>query len=631
MNNWRRRFSLILLLGLNTPQSLGADSSLPLLAQLEDFSVTTVNLAQLANSSNPGSNSTDDFQLNYTRQLLGLYVNGIEQSAVTAVHDSEQYLLPLITVLESTGSTIDTDSSSVVERGIRVNTPGGDATLFPEDLVVVDNQVMLTQAALGERLLINVRFDQSSFALYLDLPWSLSRPNQRIAEALPQAQFSPPVASLRNLRADLNYFNNDKEEGIYGGYFVAGNLSGGGWQTRIEQDEEGTLSPLEYYWTKDFGKSQAVFGNSNFSLHPLLPTVEQTGVQFLYSTSQLPTSGRTDITRASGTKAISNGVREISGVATPGSIAELRVDGGTIARTRVRLDGSYDFPNVELPTRGYSEVAVLILDRNSGVLLETQDYSRRSGIELLSKGQHSVFGTLGEQGNSLDDRFGTLGGASAAQWRYGLTEDLTIELGHQQIGEVRGSEATISMAFFNQWFGSLGYAEGFDRNAMELDLEGGNDLWRFDLTAREYDLTNQVDPDRADQPRRQWTRSMNYRFQMTQNLNLGVVGRDTNTSYEEKRFVLPSVSWNNNKNLTVSAWPNSSGSYRVDTRFTPTHRDTARYSYEHDNHLLDFRHRNGNGQEYYVNYQMGEEQNQRYEFGLVHYSDNQGLGRARFA
>jgi len=261
---------------------------------------------------------------------------------------------------------------------------------------------------------------------------------------------------------------------------------------------------------------------SNFSWHPLLPTVEQTGVQFLYSISQWPTFGRTDITRASGTRAISNGVREISGVATPGSVAELRVDGGTIARTRVRLDGSYDFPNVVLPTRGYSEVAVLILDRNSG---ETQDYSRRSGIELPSKRQHSVFGTVGEQGSSLDDRFGSLGGASAAQW----CEDLTIELGHKQIGEVRGSEASISMVFFNQWFGSLGYAEGFDRNPMGLDLEGGNELWRF---------------------------------------------------------VLPSVGWNNNKNFTVSAWPNSSGSYCVDTRFKPTHRDTARYSYEHDNQGL---------------------------------------------
>ncbi|NKB31724.1 MAG: hypothetical protein GKR91_01325 [Pseudomonadales bacterium] len=387
-------------------------------------------------------------------------------------------------------------------------------------------------------------------------------------------------------------------------------------------------------------------------------------MQYLYSNAPLPTAGNVDITRANGTRRIANGVRDISGMAAPGTVAELRVDGRVEARARVRLDGSYDFPEVELPTRGYSEVLVFILDNRSGALLDTQDFSRRSGIELLADGQHSVFTALGQHGNVLDNRRDSLGASTAAQWRYGLTEDLTIELGRQQVGKQFGTEAALSMAFSSQWFASLGVADIQDRSSVGMDIEGGNDIWRLDVSAREFNMKseeNSLNPsndlfltdytnglflddafdsfdssftqeiDEAVDASRQWSRSLSFRYQVNDNLSLGLVGKDTSTNHELHRFLLPTASWTNRRNLTISARPNSEGEYRVDSRFTASQRDTVRYAYENNSHLLDYRRRSSTGREYYASFNSDEEMGSRLEMGLVSHFDNPRYGSLQLA
>ena len=621
-------FSLVALWGLAVSTAIHAADSGQILAQLENYEIVNVSQARVLDfgAPTPDFDSATPSEPIYLKQLLGLYIDGVEQPALTAIYDGDQYLLPLETIMDAASISISADTDEVESEGIRVSTPGGEATLDPSGLRVIEGQVMVLQSALIESLYIDTRYDQGNFAIYLELPWNRAEFQQAIRAATPDPDFTPPSASLRNLRADLNYVSTGGYDGWIGDYFAAGNLAGGTWRFRADQGDEGNVRPFDYYWARNFRNSQVLVGNSDFSLHPLLSTVEQSGVQLLYSTSALPRTTSSNISSPYSTRRMANGVRNIEGVATPGSVAELRVDGGVVARTRVRLDGTYDFLNVELPTRGYSEVIVHILDRSTGTLMDTQNFSRRSGIELLSGGQHTVFATLGQQGNPLDDQYNSLGAAGAAQWRYGLTEDLTMEFGHQRVGEFDGTQAAFSMALFNNWFGSVGYATTFDRDALELDLEGGSEHWSFDFTAREYELTGVLEP---EEEKRQWSRFFTYRYQLTDNLNLGMVGRDINTSFETEQFVLPSASWSNRRNLSISAYPNISGRYRVDSRFSPTRYDTARYAFESDRHLVDYRRRNGRGQEYYANFRTGESLSDRMELGLVHYSENALLGRAQ--
>lgn len=262
---------------------------------------------------------------------------------------------------------------------IALTTPGGQAQLSTDELRVVDNLIVIGQRALAERLLVRSRFDQASYVLYLELPWSLSGEEEADTRVLPVPQFELPAGSVRNLRADLNYVSNSRYDGWFGDYFAAGNLAGSTWRSRIQQDDQGNYRPFEYYFSRDFNNAQTLIGNTDFSLPPLLPTVEQTGIQVLFSSKPIARSNSRSVSGPNRNRGIANGIRNIKGVAVPGSVAELRVDGGVVARTRVRLDGTYDFLNVELPTRGYSDVRVNILDRSSGTLLETQYFSRRSG------------------------------------------------------------------------------------------------------------------------------------------------------------------------------------------------------------------------------------------------------------
>lgn len=583
------------------------------------------------------------FELEFSKQLLGLYVDGDEHPALIAAHDGNEYLLPLVTILASSGASLDSNDDQTGSAEIHVNTPGGAAVLKEEDIRLVDGQLMITQTALAEKLLIQTRFDQSSFALYLMLPWSIGSESEFLAFTAPEPDFMPPSASVRNMRADLFYASTNAGTAVSGDYFLAGNLAGGGWRMRAEQHGDNGTTPSEYYWTKDWGKSVLLAGNSNYSLHPLLSTVEQTGVQYLYSTAALPTSRGVDITGTNGSKRIANGIRNISGQSSPGAVAELRIDGRVETRTRVRLDGSYDFPDVELPTRGYSEVLVHILENNTGALIETQDFSRRSGIELLSGGQHTLFSAMGQQGNLLDEQRKSLGASGAVQWRHGLTEDLTLELGSQQIGDQIESEAALSMAISNHWFASLAVADGASRNSLGFDIEGGSNNWNLDLTMREFSMKRlDSTPALLDQDytldladlvtsqqqidTKQWAHSFNFRYQLNENLTLGLIGRDTNTSYEQTDFVLPSASWSNRKNLSISARPNSEGNYRVDSRFTPSQYSSLRYAYEDQRHLFDYRHRSRSGREYYASYNTDEDTGGRLETGFVSRFDNERFG-----
>ncbi len=585
----------------------------------------------------PGENGNPE-QLELSRQLLGLFVDGRELPAIMVAFDGENYLLPVITILDHIGASLDTERAER-DDSLLIGTPGGPVSIVQDDLQLVGGQLMISSDVLAQRLLIHVEFDQSSYAPHLSLPWSMSRPGVLSILDMPEPDFSPPSASIRSMRGDLNMFSNPVEQGSYGDYFVAGNLAGGGWQARTEQRTDGALIPTDYFWNRDYGKALALAGHSNFSLHPLLPTIEQSGIQYLHSSASLSASQNVDITRANGTRRIANGVRDISGVAKAGAVAELRVDGRVVSRTRVRLDGSYDFPDVELPTRGYAEVLVMILDNRSGAMLETQDFSRRSGIELLGARQYSLFSALGREGNLFDPTQRSQGLTGAAQWRYGLNEDMTVEFGRQQMGSDYGNQAALSMALSSHWFAALAYTDSSRRRALGLDIEGGNSAWRVDISAREMrnrlveghggSATGIADQALLESPQvqqRQWARSINLRYKLDNGFSIGLLGRDVATQYESHRFILPNVSWSNRRNFTLSARPNSEGSYRLDSRFSPSTRSTLRYAYESSEHLLDYRRRSTSGQEYYVNYSTGGETPNRLEVGFNSQFDNSRFG-----
>lgn len=583
--------------------------------------------------SSPAASSPTEAEL--TRLLLGIYIDGVERTALMALYDGEQYLLPLMTILNEIGATL-AEEADVAEGHMLVNTPGGRAELTATGLRVVDGQILVTESGLREQLLVDTRFSQSDYAIFLILPWSLETPRDVFAGIdMPEPDFAPPSLSLRSLRGDL--YISDSSDGLdtTSDYYLSGSLKGGAWQARVNEDGQGNLRGADYFLSKDFDRSLLLLGNADYSLHPLLPTVEQTGVQWLYSSRALSATSEVDISRARSVKRLNNGVRTISGITDPGAVAELRVDGNVRSRVRARLDGSFEFPDVELPTRGYAQVEVLVRDFRTGALVEIQDFSRRSGVELLGDGQHSVFTALGQEGNPLDAQFPSDGLSAALQWRYGLSEDVTLELGHQRVGQEQDSAAALSMALSKRWFGSLGMAQNADRSALSLALEGGGENWSLDVGMRESRFQTQRE-EQVAQPedsfilaQRQWNRYFNLHYGLTDDISLGLIGRDSLGVNGEHSFVLPSASWTNRRNLSVNLRPNYEGVYRLDSRFTPTRNTTLRYTIENSRHALDIRYLGSFGQEYYSNVSVDENNELRTELGMAAEFENQRFGRVQ--
>ena len=601
----RRRWALLGPALLLTALPATADS-------LNNPGVLTIAAADIAQFNSVTAAST------YRRQLIGFFVDDQERSGLFTLTDGTAFLLPLQQVLDDIGASLEERDGQAW-----IATPSGDTQLSEGALHTVDGKLMIKMQALSDDLHLQAQFDQSTYALRISLPWDPKKSGQRSApERTPQ--FKPPAASLRNMRADFTYLHNDEINDLFGEYFLAGNLSAGTWQIRVEQDADEEFTPFDYYWHRSFEKAQVLLGNSTFSMHPLLPSIEQTGAQVLYSNKGFKSTSSRVLTSADGAREVGSGTRRITGNGEPGSIAELRINGGVVARTRVRLDGTFEFTDIEVSTRGRSEIKVLLLDRASGVLIETLDYSRRGGIGLLDDGQHSVFVAVGDEGNPLEEDNNSRGTATAAQWRQGITENLTVEAAYQDNGEMGTGLVGASLAFAEHWFGSLAYAEGEDIDALEFTLDGGRDRWESDFTASEFWVDDNT------QRRHQWVRYGNYRHFTTERLTLGLAGRDARTTFEDERFLLPTISWNDGDRLWASAWPNINGNYRVDSRFNATRRDSFRYTYEEDNHLLDFRHRTDNSMEYYANARDGDERDFRAEAGFIYYSINPLYERTQF-
>ena len=230
-------------------------------------------------TASPATTTIED---HYTAQLLGLYVDGEEQPGIVAYVAGDDYLLPLDEVLSSIGAEIRQNGS-----GLEIITPAGNAALDPAALRYADDRQLISSQALRELLRIDTRFDQAAYALRLTIPWWLDESATATSEHPLQIDFAPPSASLRTLRADFSYFHSDQRDEVWAEYLSAGNIAGGLWQARAAQTPDGQIRPFDYYWLKSNATSQLLVGNARMNLHPLLPVIEQTGVQALLSNRRL--------------------------------------------------------------------------------------------------------------------------------------------------------------------------------------------------------------------------------------------------------------------------------------------------------------------------------------------------------
>jgi len=268
------------------------------------------------------------------RQVVEAGVRHVAWGTLEVLVDEGEYLIPLTPFAELAGVSVQADGAVT-----RLITPLGTVDLQPEEVRRLEGDVYLHEKVIEEKLATPVEFDASRYALDFDLPWQPTRlsgvgsppPVPRVAAV------RPPRASFSTLRSDLRYTQLD-DDGYYGSSTIAsGRLAAGQWRARLESDFDGRHTLRDYTWFRRHGRQMYLAGNQRVRLHPLLHSIQFTGLQ-VASTNRSPESFYLSDPNAqlvSRRLAPSTGME---GYGPKGGIAELRINesdstGGTNSTT----------------------------------------------------------------------------------------------------------------------------------------------------------------------------------------------------------------------------------------------------------------------------------------------------------
>ena len=221
----------------------------------------------------------------------------------------------------------------------------------------------------------------------------------------------------------------------------------GVWQLRYEDDLLDHRNLRDFVWLKEFDDGKWLqAGHQQINLHPLLPSVQMTGVQYAWTSKpqemQRQRFHPREILGRDGKQQ-----RSFQGKGPIGGTAELWINDQKTEITTINLNGEYAFSDVPLSGR-QSSIEIRTFDRSD---LGTPVNIRTSTISLnglmLDVGATTAIAGAGLAGNILDSQFNQSPSnednspVAFGLVRRGVTEDITLEAA----AELRNESATIML------------------------------------------------------------------------------------------------------------------------------------------------------------------------------------------
>ncbi len=518
----------------------------------------------------------------YRSELVGILVDGKEIATELVYRDGERFFLPgqLLGRLGISGRNWDGDLVLV--------TPGGDVRASRALFRQIEGVLYFSEALLEDVLKIRWEFLPDKYAISMTLPWWQSGQAAHDGTRREDVHGSgvdvrPSSFGLTQIRLDHSHFHSDQGSYNQSDLLLRGRLLEGVWRAEVQAHENRPTRAEDYYWLRDFERFQGLVGNQEVLINPLLPAIENTGAQALYSSGGIEFDPYADQTRSQYVRRFGIPTQDIEGVAQPGAIAELRVNERPIARVRVNLDGTYRFRQVRTNSLQFQTTRVHILDQRSLVELDMQDFTRTPIDLLLDRGQTVLFAGGGANGNPLDPVLGTHGAAGFGLARYGLTDWLTLEAGLQSavLGFHQTAGLTASLARNWAVTASLGHSEG--AAAHSVDLYGRSDRWQF--TARSQQLgENFRGPESAETS----AHELRYERWLNTSVSVGLEARSRKTGASTTEYLLPGVTWRYRRNF-AKLWPDLDGKYRLDVRTSHRQRDWFEFIHSSSGSRAEYR------------------------------------------
>lgn len=453
--------------------------------------------------------------------------------------------------------------SRVIARdgGVALPTPLGEAAIPAAAIQTIDGARYVGIGTLARVLAGHLTFDQGEFALAVTLPWTPGATPDAV-DAGGASRETPdiraPAASLSAIHSEAYFTQQDGRDSLATLTDLQGALGPGAWRTRLlTSSPGGRQSMQDYGWMLDRGRSRLYLGHSQLALDPLLPYANLTGAQYAWSNRPDLSYGDT-LANNQLVATQTLGGQSLSGHdAPPGGIAELRVDGKVLARTAIRLDGSWAFRNVVL--RGSEFAQVALYERfGDGTPSRVITVDGATSPRALPGGTLVSYAGLGVDGNPLDRAIGTHGLGGFYQVRWGLSDRLTVDASAQRAGgrDYGAANAIAGLGALGTW--GMGVAHSGGASAWSMQGDGQRGMWFWNAYARHYGA-NYFPGVAAVQSDRYGELGAH----LTSRLNVSLVGRDASDPFADRRyvFVKPAADWAVSDRFSISARPDYNGLY----------------------------------------------------------------------
>jgi hypothetical protein len=394
----------------------------------------------------------------------------------------------------------------------------------------------------------------------------------------------------------VSYRFDNNRSGSFEGYFRAtGHAYGGVWQVNYEEDLLTRHRIRDAIWMKQLDENRFVqIDHQTISVHPLLQSVEMTGVQYAWTNAKANRS-EAGITSGALLGRRLEHQRTFEGKGPVGGRAELWIEDGLYAQTPIGLSGTFQFSSVHLPAR-QSRIELRIFDRDNAktpinVIRKSLDLSDL----LLQKGQCSVVTGAGYGGNAFDrvgrgwsgqyDEAQTSSGhnrlAAFAMGRYTLSDLLTVESGVVVTDNTpRAMLGAVARVVENALgSGSVSYDDKTGASYL-AELNWRKADWQliarsYHRQHRETSLLSSTSTDTANRYDPDWDHFLELAYAVRSDLSIGLIAR----AQPEASFILPFARWRPIQHMSIDARPDQYGLYRVDGRYRINAKDSLSATY----------------------------------------------------
>lgn len=519
--------------------------------------------------------------------LVDVLFNRRSTGAQLCYRLQDEYWVPFALFLEQSGL----QAPEIGKGRISFETTLGTITFDSGSVKLIDRTLCISLSELKKTFLVAGRFNQSAFAIELDVPWHPGRPESHVKKTEPVIpDIKAPGSSLSFLRFEPEItwdFDATPEKNLF--FEAGGRVFGGVWDITLEGDPEQSFIPTRYHWTA-FSRNLAIrLGTGSSDIYPLIDDESFTGLQFGWNNHNI--LNQLDFERYSDSDVFLSldrtQQRSIEGSGPPAAIAELRLDGVVAARQRIGLDGRFRFSNVRM-TSDLRKTEVWLFERSLREKpLAILDYTISIMNRSLPAGEILIRGGGGVTGNPLDqsDEPGRLTGFGHIM--YGLGNRITLEGGVQHNPDNRSADLMLGsvVSFGGNWAAALYGARSNGRYGADVRLEGHGKHW--DVSA----LSSwQESGFSSDDTERTQDHSLRFSAGILEPFDMLLYGRYSRTGDGEiRKFLLPGLYWTVAPWLMFSALPDDDEKYRYETTLRLGSRSDLSVVYEKQTVTGDWR------------------------------------------